>query len=365
MRVAFVTTFCSHYRRPLFELLARRFEVDFYFQSTGAERYWNPELAAVSGEFRVVPSRRLSPGGQPFLPGIARALTPRRYDAVLKSLDGRLMTPYVYGLSSARGLPFVLWTGMWHHPQTVFHGLTRPVTERVYRNASAIVAYGEHVRRFLCTVRGVAAEKVFVAGQAVEREPFAACAPSLAEPPEILYVGQLEPRKGIAELASAFSALHDTPATLTLAGTGSLEAELRAQADRDPRVRLLGHVAQPDVPGLLSRARCLVLPSVTTRRDREPWGLVVNEAMHAGVPAVVTSAVGAAAGGLVRDGRNGLVVPERDADALARALRTLVLDGALAQRLGERARQDVDSLTYEAMADAFEAALVHATGGSA
>ena len=65
-----------------------------------------------------------------------------------------------------------------------------------------------------------------------------------------------------------------------------------------------------------------MLPSITTALDKEPWGLVVNEAMHAGLPVVATDAVGAAAGGLVRDGENGFVVPERDADALAAAVRS-------------------------------------------
>ena len=51
------------------------------------------------------------------------------------------------------------------------------------------------------------------------------------------------------------------------------------------------------------------MPSVPTRTFREPWGLVVNEAMHQRTPVIATDAVGAAAGGLVRDGRNGLVVP--------------------------------------------------------
>ena len=67
----------------------------------------------------------------------------------------------------------------------------------------------------------------------------------------------------------------------------------------------------------------VVVPSVPTRTIRETWSLVVNEAMHQGVPVIASDAVGAAAGGLVRDGANGIVVPAGDAGALARAIRRL------------------------------------------
>ena len=65
------------------------------------------------------------------------------------------------------------------------------------------------------------------------------------------------------------------------------------------------------------------MPSIATRTFREPWGLVANEAMHAGLPVIATDAVGAAAGGLVRHERNGLVVPAGDASALAGAIERL------------------------------------------
>ena len=59
-----------------------------------------------------------------------------------------------------------------------------------------------------------------------------------------------------------------------------------------------------------------VLPSITTRLFKEPWGLVVNEAFNQGVPVIATDAVGAAAGGLVENGVNGFVVPEGNSRAI-------------------------------------------------
>jgi glycosyltransferase involved in cell wall biosynthesis len=85
----------------------------------------------------------------------------------------------------------------------------------------------------------------------------------------------------------------------------------------------------------------VVVPSVPARDFLEPWGLVVNEAFDRGVPVIATTAVGAAAGGLVSDRRTGLVVPAGDADALAAAIRRLHDDPALRARLGAAGREAV------------------------
>ena len=85
----------------------------------------------------------------------------------------------------------------------------------------------------------------------------------------------------------------------------------------------------------------VVVPSVPTRDFLEPWGLVVNEAFDQGVPVIATTAVGAAAGGLVRNEQTGLVVPAGDAAALAAALRRLHGDPELRARLGAAGRAAV------------------------
>jgi glycosyltransferase involved in cell wall biosynthesis len=360
-RVAFVTNLCPHYRRPLFELLANRFDIDFYFHSVGDDRYWSRRLEATRGDFSEVELCRIRILGQPLLPGLATRLTRDHYDVVVKCLNGRLMVPYVFTLARARRLPIVLWTGMWYHPRTLGHRLSAPLTRAVYRAADAVVVYGTHVERHLTTSEGVDAAKIFVAGQAVSGAGLHAVAPERSFP-SILFIGQLEKRKGIRDLLSAFSRL-PADARLRIVGSGSLERVVRDAARSDHRIEVVGHVPQTRLPDEFSRARCLVLPSVTTAMDREPWGLVVNEAMTSGLPVVSTDAVGAAAGGLIVDGRNGFVVPEQDTAALAAALRRLISDPRLAAELGAQARIDVASYTFPRMAEAFSMAIDYALAG--
>jgi glycosyltransferase involved in cell wall biosynthesis len=364
-RIAFIDYFATHYRKRLYEELARRMDVDFYFFADERERYWNRKIPLVaSGDFRRVDLPRYRIAGQAVMPGVAPRLLSGRYDAVVKSLNGKLMLPIVYGASRIRRVPFVLWTGMWHHPVTRFHRLTHALTRQVYRSSGAVVAYGEHVKRFVVDEAGVEADKVFVAGQAVEGERFASVQPARNGAAQVLFVGQFEERKGLADLLDAFSAIPEPSARLRLVGNGALQDEIARRAAQDPRMEIVGYVPQDRLPQVLSQARCLVLPSITTALDREPWGLVVNDARHAAVPVIATDAVGAAAGGLVQDGRNGFIVRERDPEGLRAAIQRLVSDPELATRLGDQARSDVERFSHRAMADAFEAAIEHAIATS-
>jgi glycosyltransferase involved in cell wall biosynthesis len=356
-----VDYFCPHYRLPLFEELARRMEMDFYFFSDARDKWWNSRLPTVEdGDFRRISLRRYRVAGEPFVPTLPLRLRPDRYDAVIKNLNGRLMLPSLYGAARLRRVPFVLWTGMWFHPQTLFHRLSRPLTEALYRDVPAIVVYGEHVKRVLLEVSGVDSKKIFVAGQAVDASRFEAVRPTRNGRSVVLFIGQFEERKGIDDLLAGFDAVGDLDAELRLIGNGSLEGQIRQRSKGHSRMTIVGHVPQDGLPAELARATCLVLPSVTTMQTNEPWGLVVNEAMHAGLPVIASDAVGAAAGGLVRDGHNGYVVPERNPARLGDAIRRMLADPESAARMGRQARVDAAEFNYDRMANAFEGAVEYA-----
>ena len=86
----------------------------------------------------------------------------------------------------------------------------------------------------------------------------------------------------------------------------------------------------------------------------------MNEAHCQLLPVVASNAVGAAAGRLVVNNETGLVVPERDAEALAEALRRLITDRGLAERLASAGHRRVMATNYDAMVTSFTAAIDHA-----
>jgi glycosyltransferase involved in cell wall biosynthesis len=122
-------------------------------------------------------------------------------------------------------------------------------------------------------------------------------------------------------------------------------------------------VPAQELRNFYAQADVVVIPSIATRRFREPWGLVANEAMNQHDAIIASDAVGAAAGGLVRHERNGLVVPAGDPIALAGALSRLAADAALRARLGAQGARDVAQYTHTAWAEAFAQALDGATAG--
>ena len=287
--------------------------------------------------------------------GAVRLAASGRYRAVIAGLGGRLALPGSYMAARARGIPFVLWATIWSHPRTAAHALSYLPTLHLYRAADAVVTYGEHVSRYVEERRG-ARGRIFVAPQAVDVAHFGTRVPAAARAAAreraaggraaellVLFAGRLEREKGIEVLLRAWRiASLGAGARLAIAGEGPLDGAVRTAV---PEAQLLGNVPAADLPALYAAADVLVLPSIRTATFTEPWGLVVNEAMLQCTPVLVSDAVGAAAGGLVRDGRNGLVFPAGDATALAARLSALAADPGLRARLGEAGREDAARLT--------------------
>ncbi|HLJ03901.1 MAG TPA: glycosyltransferase family 4 protein [Solirubrobacteraceae bacterium] len=357
MPTALLTTYLSDYRIPLFRLLAEREGVEVLAYGRGA-RYVPSWFTDLDGQLERAPfpARRLDSGVRGALE------VGRRYDAVIAPFSGGSMLPAAFAGSRRYGRPFVLWASVWAQPRSVAHAATLPLIRHIYRDADAVVTYGEHVRSFVAHVRG-RDNDVFVAPQAVEAELFTRrpeagelatfrARNGLGSGPLVLYVGRLVSEKGIEVLADAWPRV-GSPATLVLIGDGPLAGRVQAL----PRARHLGPLPRAELPTAYAAAALTVVPSIPTPRWREPWGLVCNEAMHQGCPVLATGAVGAVAGGLVRHGESGFVVAPGDADALASAIDALLADPQLRRRLGEGGRTAVAPYTYDAMADAFSHAL--------
>jgi len=358
--IALVTNVLAPYRVPLYALLAERYGVEVLCFGADASYVptWFDDLDAQLAA-APFPARRI--GG----PREALALG-RRYAAAIAPVAGGAMLPATYLGMRTRGKPFVLWGSVWAHPRGgAKAALGWPLVWHVYRHADAVVTYGEHVRRYVARYRGHD-DDVVIAPQSVEAELFgrAVSADEIAtwradagfphEGPLILYVGRLVEEKGVADLLAAWP--HVRGATLVAIGDGPLADAVAAT----PHARMLGPLPRERLPVAYAAADALVLPSIPTPRFREPWGLVCNEALHQGTPVVATTAVGAVAGGLVRDEQTGLVVPPHDPQALARAIGRLLADRDLRARLGAAGRVALAGHTYTAMADAFGVALARA-----
>lgn len=340
-RLLFVTNLLTHYRKPLYEELARRVPVRYVFFSDGGEWYWQGGQATSDAIDSVRP-RGFWLGRTRITPGLAARVLRGDYDVVVTGLVGKFALAASYGGARLRRRPVVLWATLWAHPGTPFHRRTERVTNRLYADADAIVTYGRHVSRHVIE-RGADPSRVFVAPQAVDLTRFRKDRAPYDGPVRIGYVGRLEPEKGIEDLLAALKVLDERGVAyvLTVAGKGSVAVPGAAQ------------VPNEDLPRIYNALDVVVVPSRLVPEFAEPWSLAVNEAMGCGAAVVASDAVGAVQDGLVTDGETGLVFPNGDVTALADALEHLAGDARLRTALAEAGNGAVQEFTYERAAQAF------------
>ncbi len=279
-----------------------------------------------------------------------------RHRAVVVPTGGRLAPLATWAGTRRAGLPLILWASLLAHPRTPAHALTYLPLRRLYRSADALVTYGPHVSAY---VRARGAGNVHVAPQSVDNAFWstpATAPPGLpgwpaGELTRFLFVGRAAPEKGLEVLLEAWeqSGLRPPRAALLLVGEG-----LRA---RQEGVHALGGADPVTLRAAYAHADVLVVPSIATRTFREPWGLVVNEAMNQRLPVIASDAVGAAAGGLVREGESGLIVPAGDPRSLAGALERLASSPQLRAQMGAAGARTVRAYSHAAWAQGFSSAL--------
>ncbi len=241
-------------------------------------------------------------------------------------------------------------------PQWKYRMVYRPLLARVLDRASRIIVASPNMASTAAQLADHREKCVVIPygidTAAFERTPAvdarARALRGTSADPLILFVGRLVPYKGVDVLIRAMAG---TPARLVVAGNGPQAAELRQLAgalDVAGRVTFLGQVPDSDLVALYHACDVLALPSVTRA---EAFGMVQIEAMACGKPVVSTN-LPSGVPWVNQHGESGLVVPPGDADALARALTTLVSDAALRQRLGAGAHRRVQAeFTVRRMAE--------------
>jgi glycosyltransferase involved in cell wall biosynthesis len=357
------------YREPLFARLAERGRITpRVIYLAGAQPGWDQRpdwFAARSGyESEVLRSwQRRRPGRTPQM--LARGL-----GAALRRSEAEVVVSSEYGPATWRALA---WCRRSRRRLVVMSELTEwsdpmltPLQRRVHRLLAPrvdgfIVFSSQGVGRL--ERLGVDPARVEVSVQSADLEPFRAVArgPGDRHPVRVLSVGRLVPDKNLALLIEAFAAggFEAGEAELELCGTGPLEGELRALAERlGVPVRFRGYAAPDELPRVYAEADVLALVSTY-----EPFGVAAREAAAAGLALICTERAGAA-GDVAVEGENALLVDPSDGAAVTEALRRLVRDDALRARLAAGSLAVTERHPLEADVEAFERAVLRAANKS-
>lgn len=367
MKIIFVTNMCTHYVVGLFENLTKQYDIQFYFTG-GDEAYWEKRNKVCSGNFRGQYLNGFRIGKCFKMSWLLFSLFWKPWDVMIKTIDDRFALPVCFVAAKIRRKPFVLWTGLWHHPQSCIHRIFYPLTEFIYRHSEAIVVYGSHVKDYLVKL-GINKKKIFIAFHSIDNTQFNGDVSEerkqvlkkkcgITRKKVILYVGRLEECKGLDYLIEALAQLPQKDFSMLFIGCGSQKEKFEARCSQCGfEYKFLDYVENEKLFEYYALADIFVLPSVTTADFKEPWGLVINEAMNQGCAIVATNAVGAAAGGLVDNGKNGLVVQERSAKALQEALERILNNAVLLNQMRTESKKKIETWTSLRTSEGFSQAI--------
>ena len=353
------------------ELAALGYTIDIFTRQDGVAPL---EPVAIAPRVRLIALEAGPP--EPLDSAAIQAVTPA-FTAAL--LDYRRRSAQRYDLIHSHywisGLTGVELAAAWRRPHLVMFHTLGAVKNRARRGESesearigaerAIVASADHFicatpheRDCLVDLYGAAPDSVTVVPGGVDLDRFrpgdraaARARLGLGAGPFLLFVGRLEPLKGVDILLRAAAVADvDEPLRVLIAGGDERSSEerrrLEALADRlgiGDRVRFDAAVSHEALPDYYRAADLCVVPSYY-----ESFGLVAVEALASGTPVVAT-----AVGGLqytVRDGQTGYLVPWRCPEPFAERIETLLANEDLRQRFGEAARRSVTAFQWPGVA---------------
>jgi glycosyltransferase involved in cell wall biosynthesis len=390
MRLAYLVSHPIQYQAPMLRRIAREPEMDltvlfgsdfsvrgYRDQGFGVDVAWDtPLLDGYTSEF-LPPWRDTGTVSfwSPLSRGLGQRLRELRPDALW--VHGYASLNALHGILTARrlGIPVLLRAESWlgDRPRSALKRAAKSLLLRALRPAIAAVlpigtrnaAYWKHyfpaVPQFPMPY---AVDNDWFAARAAAADTSALRAELGLDPgrPVILFASKLQARKHTDHLLAAFAALVRESATnlpcLVLVGDGEERARLEQQATQLGilrQVRFAGFRNQSELPGFFRLASVFVLPS-----RHEPWGLIVNEAMAAGCPVIVSSDVGCHPD-LIAEGVEGCVYPLGDIPALTAALRLVLADPDTAARMSAAARARMATWSFEQDVAGLRAALAHTT----
>jgi colanic acid/amylovoran biosynthesis glycosyltransferase len=221
---------------------------------------------------------------------------------------------------------------------------------------SLVIATSARIKRELIQIAPQAdPERILVKPNAVDCRRFPASGrtePRAGEPFRIVCVSRIEPKKGILYLVDAARRLLDRNINVSVHVLGGVdENETCRSYAQAVEARILEHgvshafhlegrLPGPEIQRFLRDAHLFVAPFVETEtgdKDGIPTSLL--EAMATGLPAVATDAGSITE--VIDSGCDGIVVPQRDGEALSRAIAGLLADATLRRQIGERAAEKI------------------------
>ncbi len=377
--VLVITNIPNPYRVPLFntlaELLAQRgMRLHVGFGAAGNERrQFRLDMNECTFEFTVLKTKRVNyqdPEKTSFTyDGLFRLIEDVQPQVIVTNAFS-VATLKLWLRSWFGGRPYIIWSGAIEHAACKVSWRRTLLRRLMVARAAGFVAYGGLAKQYLVSL-GAPAGHVSVGINTVDTEFFArqtrALRASVQRPPgrRLVCVSYLEPRKKVEQLLYLARELlrHRDDFQLTVLGDGSELQRLRSLSQTlgvERVARFEGFVQKQDLPKCFAESDCLLFPT-----DFDVWGLVLVEAMAAGLPAFASINAGAVHD-LIEDGVTGFGVDFADVSRVAERVAWLLDRPEEGRRIGERAAEFIaQRVNLRKSAEGFVEAIRNVTEGKA
>ncbi|MBT9151440.1 MAG: GDP-mannose-dependent alpha-(1-6)-phosphatidylinositol monomannoside mannosyltransferase [candidate division WS2 bacterium] len=375
LRILYLQDTAMWYRRPFFKKLSEIYDIKFVF--TYMQYIYDMYDIETSGEidgFEGVKYKVLKNYcNHRYIDiafGLLNDLLNKHYDIIVGNF-GSIDMLYCFLAAKLRRKPIIFCSDVWgwKRKKSLKETLTLPLYKLIASHSDAMLVPGIKQKDYYISL-GASPDNVFimpnnsslmVEGKDYETKEKLKERLNIENEKVILYVGRLVKQKGVEYLIKAFAKLREERDDLVLiiVGRGECKDELLLLSKNlniQNHIYFMGFIENVSLAPYYLLCNVCVVPSITYGQA-DCWCYVVNEAMYCGKPVIATDAVGAAFY-MVKDGINGFMVPEKDADALSKAIKKIISDPELGINMGLESKRIIQQgFTYEHMINSFRRAV--------
>ncbi|MEQ8910213.1 MAG: glycosyltransferase family 4 protein [Vicingaceae bacterium] len=363
-KVVIVTNIPNHYRIPLFNqlnllLLEERIKLTVIFGAAGyAFRKNKVELETCEFNYKVLEKSGGDNGNITYL-GLTDCLKIEDPDLIVVSGFNKATLKTMFH-SFITKIPYFIWSGSVEIGNRKTSFLKKLYRRVVINYAKGFIAYGSMAKQYMHEL-GAPLDRVYAIGNSVDAAKISAMVEKEREVSlvrRLLYLGYLTPLKNLFPLLKVIDELRKvrTDFIFDVVGDGESRKELELEVQKkglEDLIKFHGFKQRDEVPKYYAKADVFLFQT-----EADIWGLVLNEAMSAAIPTLVSKRAGAAVD-LIIEGETGFVVDFHNTEEVAKKINWILNHPKEAKRIGEKAAQFIEKeYSIGVVASRFKEAIV-------
>lgn len=351
-KVIFITNIPTPYRIPLFNEMSNQFQQNgihlkiVFGSTTYKRRFFKLEPSEMKFDYEILDDKghSFSEDGEKTIflyRGLGKILSKEKPDAVIVT-GFSPATIKIFARRLLKGTPYTIFSGTIERGKRNQNFIRTIERKLLCRFASSFVAYGNMAKKYLVKT-GAPEQSVFIGRNTVDTTFFAEQTETIRKQitnadnkTHFTYLGYLVPRKNVQVLLHSIKIVAEKRRdfVLDILGDGISLNELKkyvADNKLDDVVNFHGYLQKNEIPAFLAKSRAMLFQT-----DFDIWGLVLNEAMAAGVPCLASPNAGATYD-LIDEGKTGFMVDFKDTALVTEKIFWLLEHPAEAEQMGKNA----------------------------